>query len=147
MIALIINSGAYSCESVRAGIEAVHKSQIESGMSLALTPFQVFRCVVLPPALQTVYPALASQFVLVMLATSLASAISAEELTSIANTIQSQSFRSLEVYTVTAGLYLLLAEIGRASCRERVCPYVSISVVAGSLKKKNKQVTTNIKTE
>jgi len=109
MIGLVINLGAYSCEIVRAGIESVHRSQVEAGMSLALTPFQVFRHVVLPPALQSVYPALSSQFVLVMLATSVASAISADELTSAANTIQSQSFRSVEVYAVTAGLYLMLA--------------------------------------
>lgn len=109
LIGLVINLGAYSCEIIRAGIEAVHKSQVEAGMSLALTPFQVFRHVVLPPALQSVYPALCSQFVLVMLATSVASAISADELTSAANTIQSQSFRSFEVYAVTAGLYLMLA--------------------------------------
>jgi len=109
MIALIINMGAYTTEIVRAGIESVHRSQVEAGMSLALTPFQVFRHVVLPPALQSVYPALASQFVLIMLATSVTSAISATELTSIANTIQGQNFRSLEVYIVTAGLYLCLA--------------------------------------
>lgn len=109
MIGLVINLGAYSCEIIRAGIEAVHRSQVEAGMSLALTQFQVFRHVVLPPALQSVYPALCSQFVLVMLATSVASAISADELTSAANTIQSQSFRSVEVYMVTAALYLLLA--------------------------------------
>src|SRR3546814_19862995 len=38
------------------------------------------------------------------------------------------------------GMLASIYEIGRASCRERVCPYVSISVVAGSLKKKNKSV-------
>jgi polar amino acid transport system permease protein len=109
MVALIVNLGAYTCEIVRAGIEAVHKSQVEAGMALAMTPFQVFRYVVLPPALQAVYPALASQFVLLMLATSICSTISAEELTSVANNVQSQSFRSIEVYLVTSGLYLVLA--------------------------------------
>lgn len=109
MIALVINMGAYTTEIVRAGIEAVHRSQVEAGMSLALTSFQVFRYIILPPALQSVYPALASQFVLIMLATSVTSAISATELTSVANTIQGQNFRSLEVYIVTAGLYLCLA--------------------------------------
>jgi polar amino acid transport system permease protein len=108
-VTLTVNLGAYACEIVRAGIEAVHKSQIEAGMALALTPFQVFCHVVLPPAVETVYPALASQFILVMLATSICSTISAEELTSVANNIQSLSFRSVEVYVVTAGIYLLLA--------------------------------------
>lgn len=113
LIALSVNLGAYSTEIVRAGLEAVHPSQIEAGEALALTPFQVFRYVVLPPAIEKVYPALASQFVLTMLASSIVSAISAEELTSAANLIQSQTFRSFEVYIVVGLAYLLLAVLFR----------------------------------
>ena len=113
LIALSINLGAYSTEIVRAGLQAVHRSQIEAGEALALTPFQVFRHVVLPPALEKVYPALASQFVLTMLASSIVSAISAEELTSAANLIQSQTFRSFEVYIVVGLAYLGLALVFR----------------------------------
>jgi polar amino acid transport system permease protein len=113
LIALSVNLGAYSTEIVRAGLDAVHRSQIEAGEALALTPFQVFRYVVLPPALEKVYPALASQFVLTMLASSIVSAISAEELTSAANLIQSQTFRSFEVYIVVGLAYLALAFLFR----------------------------------
>ena len=67
-------------EIVRAGIESVHKSQIEAGLSLALTRWQVFRYIVLAPAIARVWPALASQFVLVTLATSVCSFISVQEL-------------------------------------------------------------------
>ncbi|HEY8383456.1 MAG TPA: amino acid ABC transporter permease [Microvirga sp.] len=113
LITLSVNLGAYSTEIVRAGLDAVHRSQIEAGEALAMTPFQVFRYVVLPPALEKVYPALASQFVLTMLASSIVSAISAEELTSAANLIQSQTFRSFEVYIVVGIAYLLLAFLFR----------------------------------
>ncbi|MBC7801451.1 MAG: ABC transporter permease subunit, partial [Gemmatimonadaceae bacterium] len=51
IVALTINLGAYATEIVRAGIESVHPSQIEAGQSLALTRLQVFRYVVLLPAL------------------------------------------------------------------------------------------------
>lgn len=114
LIALSVNLGAYSTEIVRAGLEAVHRSQIEAGEALALTPFQVFRYVVLPPALEKVYPSLASQFVLTMLASSIVSAISAEELTSAANLIQSQTFRSFEVYIAVGLAYLALSALFRA---------------------------------
>jgi polar amino acid transport system permease protein len=63
----------------------------------------------LQPAIERVYPALTSQFLLMMQASAMASQISAEELTAIANTVQSDTFRSLETYLVVAALYLVLA--------------------------------------
>ncbi len=109
MVALTINLGAYSTEIIRAGIEAIHKSQIEAGLALGLSRLQVFRYVVLFPALKVIYPALASQFVLLMLATSIVSQIAAPELFHTASVLQSRTFRDFEVYIVTAGMYLALA--------------------------------------
>ena len=80
LIALSINLGAYSTEIIRAGLEAIPHSQIEAGQSLGLTRPQIFRYVVAFPALKLMYPALASQFVLLMLATSVVSQISAQDL-------------------------------------------------------------------
>lgn len=109
LLAMVVNVGAYATEILRAGIESIHKGQIEAGLALGLKPLQVFRYVVLKPALHTVYPALTSQFILLMLGSSVVSAISAEELTSVANNIQSQTFRAFEVYIVVTVMYLGLA--------------------------------------
>lgn len=109
LTAMVVNVGAYATEIIRAGIESIHRGQIEAGLALGLTPLQVFRYVVLKPALRTVYPALTSQFILLMLSSSVVSAISAEELTSIANNIQSKTFRSFEVYIVVTLSYLALS--------------------------------------
>jgi polar amino acid transport system permease protein len=68
---------------------------------------------VLLPAMERVYPALSSQFVLLMLASSVTSQISAEELTAIANVIQSDTYRSFEVYLVVAVVYLALSFLYR----------------------------------
>ena len=70
LIALSINMGAYGAEILRAGFESIRQSQVEAGRSLGLTAGQTFRYVVLFPAIKAIYPALASQFVLIMLATS-----------------------------------------------------------------------------
>ena len=78
IVALTINLGAYATEIIRAGLEAIPRAQIEAGHSLGLSGRQVFRHVVLVPAVRIVYPALTSQFVLVMLATSVVSQISAQ---------------------------------------------------------------------
>jgi polar amino acid transport system permease protein len=113
MVALSINLGAYTIEIVRAGLEAIPRSQIEAGQSLGLSPVQIFRYVVIFPALRLMYPALASQFVLLMLATSVVSQISATDLFHAASIIQSRTFRDFEVYAVVALAYLGLALVFR----------------------------------
>ena len=113
MIALSINLGAYTIEIVRAGLEAIPKSQIEAGQSLGLSPVQIFRYVIVFPALRLMYPALASQFVLLMLATSVVSQISAQDLFHTASIVQSRTFRDFEVYVVIAAVYLALALLFR----------------------------------
>lgn len=109
LIAITINVAAYSTEIVRAGLEATPRGNIEAGLSLAMSRFQVFRHVMLVPALQRIYPALTSQFIIVMLGTSVASQIAADELTSVGNFIQSRNFRSFEIYAVIGVMYLGLA--------------------------------------
>ncbi|MGL4285349.1 MAG: amino acid ABC transporter permease [Phreatobacter sp.] len=115
LIALTVNLGAYSAEIIRAGIEATHKSQIEAGASLGLTRRDILVHVVLLPALERVWPALSSQFVLTMLASSILSQISVEELTSAGALIDSRTYRSMEIYIVLAGLYLGLTFLFRLS--------------------------------
>lgn len=109
LAAMVINVGAYTTEIMRAGIESIHRSQIEAAECLALSRVQVYWHVILRPAMERVYPALTSQFVLLMLATSITSQISAEELTAIANRVQSDTFRSFETYAVVAVFYVLLS--------------------------------------
>jgi polar amino acid transport system permease protein len=109
LIGMTLNLAAYSTEIIRAGIESIHKSQIEAGESLGLTQFQVYRHVIILPALARVYPALCSQFVLMMLASSICSAISTPELTAAAGFAQSQSYRSFEIYIAVTIIYLGLA--------------------------------------
>jgi polar amino acid transport system permease protein len=109
VLTLVINVGAYTAEIVRAGMDTIHPGQIEAAQALGLSQPQIYWGVILRPALERVYPALTSQFVLMMLASSITSQISAEELTAVANNIQSFSFRAFETYIVVAVLYLVLA--------------------------------------
>ncbi|MEN3793910.1 amino acid ABC transporter permease [Fulvimarina sp. MAC3] len=108
-LAMVINLGAYSCEIVRAGIQATSKGQFEAGASLAMSPIETFRHVVLVPALQRIWPALSSQLVIVMLGSAVVSQIAVEDLTFAANFIQSRTFRAFEAYLVSTAIYLLLA--------------------------------------
>ena len=117
ILAMVINLGAYSTEIIRAGIQATPRGVIEAGLTLAMTRLQVFRYVILKPALQRIWPALSSQIVIVMLGSAVCSQIAAEELTFAANFIQSRNFRAFEVYFVVTGIYLLLAILLRQVLR------------------------------
>lgn len=109
LLAMVLNLAAYSTEIMRAGVDATHKSQVEAGVSLAMTRLQVFRHVVIVPALAKVWPALSSQFVLMFLASSILSFISVEELSGVAAIIEQRTFRSFETYIVATVVYLCLA--------------------------------------
>ena len=109
LAAMVINLGAYSTEIVRAGVQSVPVGQIEAGISMGLSRLQVYRLIVLFPAIKAVFPALASQFILLLLGSSVVSAISANELTAVSNTLQSTTFRAFEVYIVATLMYLTMA--------------------------------------
>jgi polar amino acid transport system permease protein len=109
VIGLAISFGGYTTEILRSGIEAVPRGQIEAGRALGLTTFRIFRHIILYPAFKIVYPALASQLVILLLGSSIVSAISATELTAITNSLQSQTFRAFEFYFVAAAMYLAMA--------------------------------------
>ena len=114
MAALTINVGAYATEIMRAGFDSIHKGQLEAAECLALSKRQVYWHVVLLPALERVYPALTSQFVLLMLASSVCSQISAEELTAVANFVQSDTYRPFETYALVGLAYVALSLVMRA---------------------------------
>ncbi len=111
LLSLSVYAGAYITEIVRAGVDSIDKGQIEAARTLGLSPYLTFRHVVLKPALAAIYPSLTSQFILIMLASSIVSAISIPELTGAANDIQGLTFRSLEAFLVVAALYIALTAL------------------------------------
>jgi len=109
LVALTVNVGAYATEIIRAGIESIHRGQVEAGIALGLRRAQIFRYIIMKPALRTIYPALTSQFIYLMLTSSVVSVISATDLAAAGNDIQSQTFAAFEVYIVITAIYFLLS--------------------------------------
>jgi polar amino acid transport system permease protein len=109
IIAMVANSVAYTLEILRAGIENVGRGQVEAGWALNLNNFRIFRLIVLPQAIRAVAVPLSTQFILVLLHSSLVAAIAASELMSTAQIVEARTFRSFEVYLVVLGLYLALS--------------------------------------
>ena len=109
VLTITLNLGAYATEIIRAGVDSIHPSQIEAAASLAMTKLQVFRHVILLPALARVWPSLTSQFVLTLLSTSICSFISVQELSGAASVVESDTYRSFETYIVVTLVYLGLS--------------------------------------
>jgi polar amino acid transport system permease protein len=109
LVAMVLNGTAYTIEIVRAGIENVGLGQFEAARALGLKRLDTFRFIVLPQALRVVLPPLESQFILLLLASSVVSAISAHELTSVAHHVSSTTYRSFEAYVTAAGIYLAMS--------------------------------------
>ncbi len=122
LIAMVLNGSAYTIEIVRAGIESIGHGQIEAGAALGLHRLRVFRLIVLPQALRSVVPPLGSQFILLMLNSSIVSVISADDLTAAAQDVQSRTFRSFEAFIVVTLIYLALSLLfsGAFAALERV---------------------------
>jgi polar amino acid transport system permease protein len=109
VLAMTINLAAYGTEIVGAGLDAVPVGQKEAAMALGLHRRQVFIKVVLPQALRVIFPALASQIVIMMLESAVVSQIAVRELTYEADLLQARTFRAFETYLVVTIVYLAMS--------------------------------------
>ena len=108
MIACCVNSTAYVCEIVRAGIQAVDAGQTEAARSLGLNSRQAMIHIVLPQAVKNILPALCNEFVAIVKETSLASTFFIGELMTQFKTINGITLRVLEPLTIVGIIYFLV---------------------------------------
>jgi len=101
-------AGAYICEIVRAGIESISESQLESARAIGLTRSQVYRHVIFPQVVRRVLPPLTGQFASLIKDSSLLSIIAVSEFTLNAQEVNSFTYSTLESYLPLAIGYLLL---------------------------------------
>ena len=95
IIIIGMNSGAYVSETVRAGINAVPKGQLEAAYSLGIRPREAMRYVVMPQAINNILPALGNEFVTIVKDSSLLSTIGVMELWNGATTVASTTYITL----------------------------------------------------
>jgi polar amino acid transport system permease protein len=108
-IAIGLAMSAYISEDLRGGIRSIPKSQLEASRALGLSYLQSFGHVVLPQAARIALPTLVNHTVLLFKNTSLAMTIGVAELTYVTREIESQSFRTIEVYLLTTVVYLAIS--------------------------------------
>jgi polar amino acid transport system permease protein len=105
ILAMTINTGAYTTVIFQAGIQAVDIAQKEGALALGMTYAQTFRHVILPQAFRIVFPPLVNQTISLFLFSAVASTISVPELTHQALYVDSVTWRTFEVFIVTTLLY------------------------------------------
>ncbi len=113
-IGLSLNAGAYMTEIQRAGFNSVRREEVEAAETLGFSRVQTVRYVILPHICKVLFPPLSNQYILITMTTSIASIFGVEELTGRAYNINAQTFRSLEVFSITAVYYVVLTIIASA---------------------------------
>jgi His/Glu/Gln/Arg/opine family amino acid ABC transporter permease subunit len=108
LLALTLNTGAYSAEILRGAIQAVPKGEIEAARALGLTSWMQLRLVVLPRAIRIGWPAYTNEVVYQIQATSLVSIITIMDITGVARAVGSRHFTFFEAFGLAAVLYLIL---------------------------------------
>lgn len=108
VLAYGINSGAYCTEIFRAGIQGVDIGQTEAGRSLGLNQNQVLFKIVLPQALKASLPTYASEFIVLIKETSVASFIAVTDLTKAGDMIRSATYNAWIPLLTCAMIYLFL---------------------------------------
>jgi octopine/nopaline transport system permease protein len=108
ILALTLNTGAYTSEIIRGGIQSVPLGQLEAGRAVGMSSLQLFRRLTFPIAMRQALPAYGNEIILMVKASSLASTITILEITGIAKTIIASSFRPVEVFIVAGAFYLLM---------------------------------------
>ncbi len=106
LIGLVIYTGAFIAEIVRAGIQSVPKGQTEAARALGLSDAQRLRLVILPQALRVIIPPLTSQYLNLVKNSSLAIAVGFPDLWSTAYTTLNQSGRPIQIFALVMGTYL-----------------------------------------
>ena len=108
VIALTLNTAAYSSEIIRGGILAVPFGQIEAARAVGMSRLTALRRIIFPQAYRQALPAYGNELLLMIKATSLASIITIMEVTGIAAKLISESFRAVEVFIVAGAVYLVI---------------------------------------
>ncbi|MDR2455997.1 MAG: ABC transporter permease subunit [Deltaproteobacteria bacterium] len=111
VLALALNTSAYTANIIKGAVLSVPKSEIEAGTAFGLSRPRLYLSVIMPYALRLFMPAYGSEVIIIMKATSLASTVTMLDLTGLARNIMSRSFRPFEAFAITAAIYVFMALI------------------------------------
>jgi len=104
--ALALNTGAYTAEIIRGGIQSVSHGEIEAGRAVGMSPYTLFRRIIFPVAIRQALPSYGNEVILMVKSSSLASTITILEITGIAKKIIAATYAPVEVFIIAGSIYL-----------------------------------------
>lgn len=108
VVALGMNSGAYLCEIIRAGIQSIDSGQTEAARSLGLSQKQNLRYIIFPQALKNILPAIANEFVVIIKESAITYTIGVQDIMSAVNAVRGATFIMVEPLLVATAIYFCL---------------------------------------
>ncbi len=108
VIAMTVCYGAYLGEIFRAGIQSIHKGQMEAAIALGLSRGQALRRIILPQTVRVVLPPLGNEFIALLKDSSLVSILAVSDLLRRGREYASKTFDYFEAFTVVALVYLVM---------------------------------------
>lgn len=108
VVALGMNSGAYLCEIIRAGIQSIDGGQTEAARSLGLSQGKTLRFIILPQAIKNILPAIANEFVVIIKESAITYTIGVQDIMSAVNAVKGATFVILEPLLVATAIYFCL---------------------------------------
>jgi len=114
LIGMTLNAGAYLTEIQRAGFQSIQRAELDAAETLGFSRLQTIWYVIAPHVVRALYPALSSQYIIMTLGTSMAAIFGVEELTGRALNANAVSFRSIEIFSTVALIYVGITIIASA---------------------------------
>lgn len=108
IVGLSFLGGSYMAEAFRSGFEAVSKSQIESGLSIALSKSQLARYVILPQAFSVSIPSLSANCIFLLKETSILGAISILDVMNVTKDLIGMYYKTYEALAMLVAVYLIM---------------------------------------
>jgi len=115
LLGMTLNAGAYLTEIQRAGFQSIQPAEVEAAETLGFSTVQIVWYVIAPHIVRALYPALSNHYIIMTLGTSMAAIFGVEELTGRALNANAISFRSIEIFSLTALIYVLLTIVASAA--------------------------------
>jgi His/Glu/Gln/Arg/opine family amino acid ABC transporter permease subunit len=125
VLTFALNSGAYSSEIIRAGIQAIDRGQWEAAQVLGLSYYQTLRAIILPQATRNILPALVNELVDLLKESALVSIIGEADLLRRAQIVAAEKYLFFEPLLIAAiGYYVMVMGVSTlAKVLERKMQY------------------------
>lgn len=115
VLGITLNAGGYLALILRAGFLSVERNELDAGVTLGMSRWQLLRYVIVPHMARVLYPAIGNKFILMVLGTAVAGVFGVEDLMGRTINASAESFRSIELLTMTAFIYVGLTLVATAA--------------------------------